>query len=87
MTFAIFLSLFSVFVFAVLNILPAMPVTPTGFLSSFTYLVGLMKSFDWIIPFTDVWICISLILGAIVARWLWRATVFVITMVRGGTSP
>jgi len=86
MTTAIFLSLFFAFFVAVLNWLPDADATNSIFLTSFDFIVGAMKSWNWLFPINELFVAVGIVIAYEVIVWSWfHVLVPVMRIVRGST--
>jgi len=86
MTLLLFLVAFTAFVFLGINLLPNAPADPSGFVTSFGYIFGVLRSFDWILPVNDIFICLGIVITTVIATAVFQVMIFTIKIVRGGTS-
>jgi len=86
MTTAIFLILFFAFFVAVLNWLPLADSADSFFLTSFTYFFGIMKSWNWLFPITELFYCVGILIAYEILVWGWFKVLAPVTrIIRGGT--
>jgi len=83
MTFAIFIVLFVIFFFAGINLLPAMPSNVSAFQESITNIIGILKAWNFILPVSDLFVCVAIITVASIALWTLKLTKWLIGVVRG----
>jgi len=87
MTFALFFIAFITFFIAIIANLPAMPADVTAFTNSFTTIVATVKSYNFLFPITELFICIGIITTALIAFWTIKVVKWTIAIVRGsGTN-
>jgi len=86
MTTAIFLILFFALFVAVLNWLPVATATNSAFLTSIATMVGYVKSWDFLFPITELFICVGIVVGFEVIVWGWNVMTWVLKKVRGATQ-
>jgi len=87
MTFALFFIAFITFFIAIIANLPAMPADVTTFTNSFTTVIATVKSYNFLFPITELFICVSIITTALIAFWTIKVVKWVIAIVRGsGTN-
>jgi len=83
MTFAIFIVLvFGLFI-AGLNILPTGGASVEAFTDGFSLIVGTMKAWDFLLPISEMFICLGIVVTYEVLVWGVHATFRVINWVRG----
>lgn len=87
MTFALFFIAFIAFFVAIIAGLPPMPVDTTTFSNSFTTIIATVKSYNFLFPITELFICVSIITTALIAFWTIKVVKWTIAIVRGsGTN-
>jgi len=86
MTFAIYIVLFLSFFIAVLNFLPLAGTLPVAISSSITLVVGYMKAWNFLLPISDIFICVGILTTYYLLVWFWHALKYVVSIIRGNQS-
>jgi len=87
MTTAIFLVLFMALLVGALNWLPIATPTDSLLLSGWTYLIGNMKAWNWLLPITEVFYAVGIVIAYEILVWSWfHVIVPVVRTIRGGTN-
>jgi len=73
MTFAIYIILFIGLFLGVLNILPVAGVLNPAFASSVIVIIGYMKAWNFLLPISDLFICVGIVISFELVVWAWHA--------------
>jgi len=85
MTTIIFVILMISFFIAILNWLPAIGASNSFFAISIATMVGYMKSWDFLFPITELFICVAIVVAYEIVVWSWVVLNFVYVRIRGTT--
>jgi len=83
MTFAIFIVLVLGLFIAVLNALPVATAFSPAFSSSVLIIIGYMKAWNFLLPITELFVCVGIVLAFELAIWFWHAIKWTIHFIRG----
>jgi len=84
MTFAIFIVLALGLFVGLLNFLPVAQSLPSEFASSIIYVIGTMKAWDFLLPITELFVCVGIVVTYEVAIWTYlHVAIPVVKFVRG----
>jgi len=86
MTTLVFLVLFFAFFIGVLNYLPLAGTTVPAFTSAITTMVGYMKSWNFLFPMTELFVCVGIVVAFEVIVWGWHVMLWVTKKIRGATE-
>jgi len=86
MTTAIFLILFFAFFVAFLNFLPVATPANSLLVSSWGYLIGNLKAWNWLFPITELLICVGIVIAYEILVWTYFHVLIPIVRVIRGTT-
>jgi len=86
MTTLVFLALFFAFLIAVLNWLPVATPANSILVSSWSYFVGTMKAWNWLLPINELFICVGIVVAYETLMWSWFHVLAPVTKLIRGTT-
>jgi len=86
MTTAIFLILFFGFFIGVLNWLPDADSANSLLVSSWQFLIGNLKAWNWLIPVNELIVCVGIVIAYEILRWSWFHVLIPVTKMLRGTT-
>jgi len=86
MTTLIFLTLFFIFLIAVIGYFPDADPANSVLVSCLSYLIGNMKAWNWLLPINELLVCVGIIVAYEIIIWTWFHVLAPITKIIRGTT-